>query len=229
MGTGLTDPEVRLEAALRAAEQGVSRMGGWGVLRAMAARHDGMCPYWQGRQLLQLAAASLPGAIVEIGSWKGGSACWLGWGSQIGPRNPVFCVDGFSDPSGGEDPAAIARGEAKGFSVLPEFERNVQAAGVANLVTPVVAWSPAAAEGWTEPISLLYLDGMHTREALEADLAAWTQHLVDGAIVAFDDVNPRRFPGVVEVVETLRQLSTHWTERGQAGRDGRMVWGTWVR
>jgi hypothetical protein len=65
-------------------------------------------------------------------------------------------------------------------------------------------FSTEVAEGWELSVGMLYIDAVHERDSVLADFRAWEAHLLDGAVVAFDDHN-ERFPGVIQAVAELHE------------------------
>lgn len=129
-------------------------------------------------------------AIVEVGSYLGRSTCFLAWGASRGEGAHVWAVDPWDLP-GNKD---AKRHPFTATATRTSFGEHVAACGFADRVTPVQAFSTAAAVAWDGPrIGLLYIDAVHTYEAVKADFEAWTPHLTDGAVVAFDDANTSRF------------------------------------
>ena len=119
------------------------------------------------------------GVIVEIGSWKGKSTIWLAKGSQAGQKVKVYAFDPHS--------ASIVHqkhGEAWTFD---ELKQNISRAGVADIVSPVVATSEAAASRFNEPIEMIFIDGDHDYEAVKRDFELWYPKVVDGGVMAFHD------------------------------------------
>jgi hypothetical protein len=73
---------------------------------------------------------------------------------------------------------------------LPSFQlfrQHCRAAGVEPWVDARCCTSLEAAEGWSEPIDLLYVDGWHSYDAVLDDGRAWLAHLADRGVVLFDD------------------------------------------
>jgi len=127
--------------------------------------------------LLTLAAGCPPsGTIVEIGSWHGKSTIWIANGARlVGGR--VFAIDphegSFEDPT----PHNLAIMSA-----------NLAGAGVADLVTPIVARSHDAVGRISGRYDLLFIDGDHTAESVRCDLEDWLPNLKVGGFVALHDV-----------------------------------------
>ncbi len=124
----------------------------------------------EGEALYELARACTgKGVIVEIGSWKGKSTICLGLGSRAGNGVRIFAVDPHADYRHGE------------------FKENIERAGIADLVTPVKGLSQQMADGFDEPIELIFVDGSHEEELVREDFDKWVPKVVEGGIVAFHD------------------------------------------
>lgn len=149
--------------------------------------------------LLARLASLVPGdqAIVELGSFKGKSACYLARGSKVGDGARVHAVD-LWDLGGQGEYVHLGFDLAETFET---FERQVAAAKVKTMVTAHKGASTDVAATWSgPPIGLLFIDGDHRYHAVKADLEAWLPHCAPGAWVAFHDYS-RQFPGVVEFVD----------------------------
>lgn len=164
------------------------------------AELQGLIPNELGDVLSRLASQVPAGqAIVEIGSYKGKSTCYLAAGAAAGRAAGVWAVDPW-------DTAGNVTGRF-GFAELATreaFEAQVEGAGFAGQITAVQGFSVDVAGAWDgPPIGLLYIDGDHSEQAVRADFNAWRRHLAPSATVAFDDLDTPRNPGVRVVVEEL--------------------------
>jgi len=135
----------------------------------------------EGEALYELARACTgTGVIVEIGSFKGKSTMCLGLGSKAGASLPIHAIDPHQER-------------------FPEFEANVERAGIAGLVRPLAALSQPAADDFHEPIELLFVDGSHEYELVLEDFERWVPKVVEGGWVAFHDTTwtagPRKVVG----------------------------------
>jgi MMP 1-O-methyltransferase len=146
----------------------------------------GDIPGWltdeEGEALYELARRCRgEGVIVEIGSWKGKSTVCLGLGSQEGHGVPVYAIDPHDDHRFGD------------------FKTNVERAGIAELVRPIQSLSQPAADGFDEPIELLFVDGSHEFDLVLEDFEKWVPKVIDGGWVAFHDTTwtagPRKVVG----------------------------------
>ena len=144
------------------------------------------------------AARSGPrqGAIVEIGSAFGRSTVFLARGAMDAGRERVTAID----PHTGSELDSV---DAE--SPRAEFQRNLVAHGVADHVDLVPTTSEAAAIAMPpEPIRLLFIDGLHTYEAVAADIRDWAPRVVPGGIIVFDDyMNPDPTFGVKRAVDEM--------------------------
>jgi predicted O-methyltransferase YrrM len=124
----------------------------------------------EGEALYELARACTgQGVIVEIGSWKGKSTICLGLGSRAGNGVRIFAVDPHADYRHGE------------------FRDNIERVGIADLVAPVKGFSQQVADGFEEPVELLFVDGSHEEDDVREDFEKWVPKVVEGGIVAFHD------------------------------------------
>jgi predicted O-methyltransferase YrrM len=161
---------------------------------------DGLIDADIGRALYDLAV-EIPAdqAIVEIGSYRGMSTCYLATGARDGHGPKVYAVDPW-------DPAENAWCPWCEQATFAEWEAQLKAKRLRSRVIAVQALSVDAAEGYRgKPIGLLFVDGNHAREAVLADFAAWHPHLAPDAVVVFDDYLVTKNPGVGEAVTELRQ------------------------
>ncbi|MCC2668817.1 MAG: hypothetical protein K0Q72_1288, partial [Armatimonadetes bacterium] len=91
------------------------------------------------------------GCIVEIGSWRGRSTIYLGYGSRNGSRATVHAID----PHTGSRESLDKFGEIDTFA---EFQANIARAGIEDLVQPHVATSDVVARNWSQPVEFLFID-----------------------------------------------------------------------
>lgn len=145
------------------------------------------------------AAYSLrsPGNIVEIGSFKGRSTCFLASGCRRTEKQ-VFAVDSFN----GND---VDFGYRNFFA---EFSQNVRRCGLSKYVQPIVGITSEVAGTWNKPIHFLFIDGSHTYEDVLADFKGFFPYVVPGATVAFHDVKNQNSPGVLQAWTEIKHQLT---------------------
>lgn len=136
----------------------------------------------EGARLAYLASC-VPenGVIVELGSCWGRSACYLAAGLRHAKRQAeIYCVDlwdlGVATPNRHHDKSAY-----------PRFEANLKACGLWDYIHPIKADTVAAAQDWTRPIDLLFIDAGHKYEEVFGDYTAWSPFVKPGGILAFHD------------------------------------------
>jgi predicted O-methyltransferase YrrM len=158
--------------------------------------------------LLRDLAAQSSEAIVEIGTADGKSAIALALGSRAGRQAPVFAIDPhveFTGPLGGK----------YGPKDMQTAAENFLRFGVASIVRVVALPSQQAALGWSQPIGLLWIDGDHRHEAVRADFEAFSEHLVPGGYVVFDDTH---VPGLGPDIVVNDAIAAGYKEIPAAGK-----------
>lgn len=149
----------------------------------------------EGRALYDAANQVLAlGPCLEVGSYCGKSTVYLG-AACLESGSTLFAVDhhrGSEEHQLGEeyhDPdlydASIGRMDS-----FKEFRKTVQKAGLDDVVVPVVASSRVAARHWATQLSLVFIDGGHSRDAALTDYRSWSRHIVPGGYLAIHDIFP---------------------------------------
>jgi predicted O-methyltransferase YrrM len=151
-------------------------------------------PEDEGRALAEAAAradVSL-GPFLEVGSYCGKSACYLGPVARH-LDTIVFCVDhhrGSEENQPGwewHEPDLVDRRVGR-IDTLPHFRRTIHAAGLEGTAVAVVGDSPTLSRHWATPLSLLFIDGGHGAEPARLDYRGWTPHLPPGGLLIIHDV-----------------------------------------
>ena len=146
------------------------------------------------------AVKTLPNvhAIVEIGSYCGKSTVVIAGALALGnvsKETKVFAIDPHAGEVGASDSGVYHMSRT-----LEVFNRNITAAGIAELVEPVIQYSFDVE--WDKPISLLFIDGLHDYENVSRDFNHFEAWVADGGLVAFHDYAPY-FPGVKTFVDEV--------------------------
>jgi MMP 1-O-methyltransferase len=140
------------------------------------------------------AAASGLGPLLEVGTYCGKSALYLGDAARAGGA-VLFSVDhhrGSEENQAGwehHDLDVVDPGTGQ-MDTLPWARRTVAAAGLEDHVVLMVGGSVPVAEAWSTPLSLLFIDGGHGSEVAWADYRAWTPKVAPGGLLAIHDVFP---------------------------------------
>jgi predicted O-methyltransferase YrrM len=134
------------------------------------------------------------GVIAEVGSYIGRSTAFLALGAIVGRRESVVAIDPFAGGTGDE---GSERSHAVP-DVLSVFRHNMERVGVASrIIVEVTSDVTALARTWQHgPIRLLFVDGLHTYDAVTEQLNAFESLLAPDAVIVLDDYFPPEFPGV---------------------------------
>lgn len=194
-------------------EEGFSFLRLWLKVRNSV---PGWCDMRDARELFAFARQGPgAGAIVEIGSAWGRSTVFLAWGSKLARREPVYAIDPHTgDPwflSGEGNSLLNPRSDGyeatnnEHFGSYTGFLQTLERFGIRDWVVPVVSTSSEAARVLdTGPIRLLFVDGLHTYEGVQADIQEWVPRVIPGGIIVFDDYwNNEAGVGVRQAVDEL--------------------------
>ncbi len=134
------------------------------------------------------------GPALEIGSWCGKSAVYLGTACQTA-GTLLFTLDhhrGSEENQPGWDyfDESLWDEEAGSLDTLPHLRRTLRLAKLERTVVAIVGRSGDIGPLWATRLGLLFIDGGHTMEAALTDYRAWTPHLFQGGILAIHDVFP---------------------------------------
>jgi hypothetical protein len=164
--------------------------------KALAAR--GFMPPDEGDALYAAgldAVASVPTSpLLEIGTYCGKSAIWLGAAARSG-STVLFTVDhhrGSEENQPGwewHEPDLVDPAVGK-IDTLPLFRRTVADAGLEDAVVAVVADAPVLARHWRTPLALLFIDGGHGTEPAHRDFEQWTPWVAPNGLLCIHDVFP---------------------------------------
>jgi MMP 1-O-methyltransferase len=170
-------------------------------LKQTIAGVEGYLTEQEGMLLYELARdCTVPGVIVEIGSWKGRSTMCLALGSMKGQGKTIFAID----PHTGSPEHWAAFGTVSTFD---EFSDNVRRAGVEDIVVPLVHTSSDVARTFDEAVAMVFIDGAHEFESVKQDFDDWVPKVVEGGIVALHDAVTRPGPRRVARDFVLRSRS----------------------
>jgi predicted O-methyltransferase YrrM len=146
-------------------------------------------------------AQEAKGDVVEIGSWQGYSTSFLARAVKDSGNGKLYAIDHFKGNVGKESRYVVGKKDLSDLQSL--FEVNMQRLGVKDSVELLAMPNEEAAQVVSsKKVRFLFIDGDHTREGVERDIALFFPLLVPGAIVVFDDFTGA-FPGVVDAVDEL--------------------------
>ncbi len=164
----------------------------------------GMCDHEKIRALLEITRRSPTGDIVEIGSWWGKSAFVLARLACCYGIGKLLCVDPWSnehliqnDEKGLVDRIPVSADEALTvfqISLLPYANGKVNYLRMPSVEAsehyrkhPAVQTVAFGETAYTGHIAILHIDGNHSYENAHADAASWSDLVIPGGWIIFDD------------------------------------------
>jgi MMP 1-O-methyltransferase len=193
------------------------------AIQRIADGTKGFMPPDEAEALWDAAWAMAPqGVIVEVGTYCGKSATWLGAAAQQhGGR--VVTVDhhrGSEENQAGwehHDPTLVDP-DIGLMDTLPSFRSTMHAAGLEDVVTAIVGRSATVAGLWSTPIAMLFIDGGHSEEQAQSDYTEWADFVVPQGVLAIHDVFPDPSDGGQAPYHVyLRALADGFVEVRQVG------------
>ena len=157
-------------------------------IKGFIAREEAMRLYELARE------ASLIGPCLEIGSYCGKTASYIGMGCREN-GGILFSIDhhrGSEEQQPGEeyfDPDLLDK-ETGMIDTFRIFRKTISDLGLEGTVIPVVARSEVVAGSWGTPLGMVFIDGGHTFEAAIADYNCWAPHILPGGFLAIHDIFP---------------------------------------
>ncbi|ONH30643.1 class I SAM-dependent methyltransferase [Pseudofrankia asymbiotica] len=192
-------------------------------LRRAALAAKGFMPEDEG-DALYAAARTVPagGLILEVGTYCGKSTIYLAAAAREAGAQ-VVTVDhhrGSDENQAGwehHDPTVVDPRTGR-MDTLPFLRRNLEEAGVEDVVTLVIGRTEQVGGWWTTPVSLLFIDGGHAEYQAQADYEAWAHHVAPGGTLLIHDVfSDPADGGQAPYHIFLRALEDGFKERSRTG------------
>jgi predicted O-methyltransferase YrrM len=141
-----------------------------------------------------LAAAAV-GPLLEVGTYCGKSAVYLGAAARAG-GTILYTVDHHrgseeNQPGWEWHDERLVDPRTGRIDTLPFFRRTMEAAGLEDVVVAVVGASTTVARHWATPLGLVFVDGGHAFDVALADYECWSAHVAPGGLLVFHDVFER--------------------------------------
>ena len=156
--------------------------------RGFMPHDEGLCLY---QTVLEI---TVQGPIVEVGSYCGKSAIYLG-AAAAETGSVVFTIDhhrGSEEMQEGwehHDGEVVNRDTGR-IDSLPALRRNLEETGLEGSVVPIVGDSRLVASHWETPVSMVFIDGGHGPIPAHADYDDWASKIAPGGFLAIHDVFP---------------------------------------
>ena len=147
----------------------------------------------EGLRLYETAnAAASQGPCLEIGSYCGKSAFYLGHACKE-KGAILFSIDhhrGSEEQQPGEEYFDPALFDFRSYRIdtFGSFRQTLQMADLEDTVVPIVAPSTVAARAWATPLALLFIDGGHAYETVKSDYEHWAPHVMPGGYLLIHDI-----------------------------------------
>ncbi len=157
----------------------------------------------EARLLLNVACCSLTELcndheVVEVGAYEGRSTVVLASAVRaLRPGGRLVSID----PHEGVISLA-GRPDHHGCSTYAAFCRNLNDAGLRQFVD--IRRECSTEVSWTQPIGLLFIDGLHDYRSVRGDYDHFARWVLPGGYVAFHDYSAN-FPDVVTCVGEIHQ------------------------
>jgi predicted O-methyltransferase YrrM len=162
-------------------------------LLVAARAAEGFMPDDEGLALYEAGlAAAQRGPLLEIGTYCGKSAVYLGAAAREG-GSVLYTVDhhrGSEENQAGwehHDDRLVDPRTGR-MDTLPWFRRTMEDAGLEDVVVAVIGSSPTVAAHWATPLGLLFVDGGHAFAVALADYQGWSRFVVAGGTLVFHDI-----------------------------------------
>jgi predicted O-methyltransferase YrrM len=134
------------------------------------------------------------GPALEIGSYCGKSAIWLGAAARE-TSSTVFTLDHHrgseENQVGWEHHDASLVNDDGLMDTLPVFRRTIADAGLEDEVVAVVGRSTTVAAHWRTPLALLFIDGGHAEVHAQNDYSGFARWVQPGGVLVIHDVFER--------------------------------------
>jgi MMP 1-O-methyltransferase len=149
---------------------------------------EGMALYRAGE------SAASAGPLLEIGSYCGKSAIYLGAAARE-KKTLLFTIDhhrGSEENQAGWEhhDSRLVDARTGRMDTLPFLRRTIEEADLEDTVVAIVGPSDAIGSYWETPLGLVFIDGGHGSEPAHRDYETWAPKVAAGGLLAIHDVFP---------------------------------------
>ncbi len=170
-----------------------------------------------------VAAGSGLGPLLEVGTYCGKSAIYLGAAAREG-GNLLLSVDHHrgseeNQPGWEHHDTTVVDPRTGRMDTLPLARTAIEVAGLEQHVVLVVGESTAVAGVWGTPLAMLFIDGGHGEDVAWGDYRAWAPKVAPGGWMAIHDVFPDPADGGRPPYELYcaASASGEWMEEPELG------------
>ncbi len=137
---------------------------------------------------------ALVGPIVELGTYCGKSALYLGAAARQS-GSVVFTIDhhrGSEEMQAGWDhhDESLVDSRTGLMDSLPEFRDLVERAGLGDVVIGILGDTATVGRFWGSGVGMVFIDGGHGPEPAHRDYETWAPRVMPGGVLAIHDVFP---------------------------------------
>ena len=167
-------------------------------------------------------ACPVPGPFLEVGSYCGKSAIYLGAAARATGR-VLYALDHHrgseeNQPGWEWHEPDLVDPDLGVLDTLPTFRRTIHDAGLEGTVVAVVGESVAVAEQWSTELALVFIDGGHGVEPAHDDYTHWSPKVAAGGLLLIHDVFPNPADGGRPPYEIYRRaLGDGFVEQAAVG------------
>jgi predicted O-methyltransferase YrrM len=136
-----------------------------------------------------LKAVPENGTLVEIGSWRGRSTCYMGSLIKNSNKNVKFySVDTWEGSDEEQHISFIEELKSQGKTLFEEFQENIKSCGIDDVVIPIQSTSILAAEQFEDnSLDFVHIDASHEYEDVLNDIKSWYPKVKPGGMITGDD------------------------------------------
>lgn len=153
--------------------------------------------------------------FVEVGVWKGMSACFMAVEILNSGKNIKFdCIDTWDYV-----PSSYEIEETKFENLFDTFTKNIEP--VKNVINVIKSISWDGAKNYTdESLDFVFIDAGHDYESVSKDLKSWYPKIKKGGVIAGHDYHydVGVYPAVNEFFlgkENIKQMGSCWVVEKQ--------------